>query len=228
MVEVYVPAGEFKMGTNDLDPQERPIHNVYLDAYWIDQTEVTNGKYAKCVGAGVCGRPANENSYTRFPYFSDPMYADYPVIRVDWKQARDYCDWADGRLPTEAEWEKAARGTSERIFPWGPANPSDKLVNYNKSFGDTTVVSKFPDGASPYGALDMAGNVWEWVNDWYDPEYYSNSPTGNPQGPPSAAKRVLRGGAWNAEGALYIKTAYRHATEDYSNTISIGFRCVRP
>ncbi len=219
MVEVFVPAGEFLMGSTSSDgdayDDEKPQHTVYLDAYWIDQTEVTQGMYAKCVAAGQC---------------SSPLYSSggdtYPVIGVDWNDAQAYCDWAAARLPTEAEWEKAARGTAGRIYPWGTAAPNANLLNFNVNVGETTEVGKYPNGASPYGALDMAGNVWEWVADWYDATYYQNSPTTNPTGPDSGDYRVLRGGSWSYVAASG-RAAYRLWIPPVNRNDDFGFRCLR-
>jgi formylglycine-generating enzyme required for sulfatase activity len=163
MTLLYVPAGEFTMGSETSD-NEKPIHTVNLDAFWIDKTEVTNAMYATCVDAGVCNPPSNTISYTRKSYYGDSEFAEYPVIYVDWNMAKTYCGWAGRRLPTEAEWEKAGRGTGGNIYPWGNDAPNNSLLNYNSEVGDTTEVGAYPDGASVYSALDMAGNVWEWVS----------------------------------------------------------------
>ena len=165
---LYVPAGEFLMGAASSDAQaaenEKPQHIVYLDAFWIDQTEVTNAMYIKCYQAGACQAPSMGHSSSRLNgYYSNSQFANDPVTYVFIEEAKDYCEWAGRRLPTEAEWEKAARGTDGRMYPWGNDAPDRTRLNYNQEVGDTTQVGAYPTGASPYGALDMAGNVQEWV-----------------------------------------------------------------
>jgi formylglycine-generating enzyme required for sulfatase activity/tRNA A-37 threonylcarbamoyl transferase component Bud32 len=224
MVLVWVPEGEFSMGSDIGGTGDKPAHIVYLDGYWMDRTEVTNGMYALCVVAGVCNQPGSTSSYTRTSYYGDSQYKDYPVIYVDWNQATAYCEWAGRRLPSEAQWEKAARGTDGRTYPWGNTAPDANLANYNENKGDTTAVGSYPSGASPYGIMDMAGNVWEWVADWYAETYYSSSTATNPQGPASGSNRALRGGSWynNVTNAC---CSYRHRGTPGNSTTSIGFRC---
>ena len=219
---VYVPAGEFSMGSNDGYDDEQPVHTVYLDAYWIDQTEVTNALYERCVEDGVCNTPGEHGSDTRASYYGNPTYADYPVIYVNWYQAEEYCQWAGRELPTEAQWEKAARGTDGRTYPWGNATPTSDLVNFNSNIGDTTEVGSYPDGASPYGALDMAGNVWEWVADWQGD--YPSGMVSNPMGPASGEYRVLRGGSWDNNEGL-IRSADRDGDYPSCANRNNGFRC---
>jgi formylglycine-generating enzyme required for sulfatase activity len=221
---LYVLAGEFAMGSEGGDDNEKPVHRVFLDAFWIDQTEVTNGMYALCVQNQKCRTPDSKESLTRHNYYDEPKYINYPVIYVDWNMAKTYCEWAGRRLPTEAEWEKAARGTDAFVYPWGNAMPNHTLLNYKDAIGDTTEVGIYPDGASPYGALDMAGNVWEWVNDWFAPDYYQNSPASNPPGPSSGQTHVLRGGAWNLDD-IPVRSTYR-GTHPSRPNLGIGFRCV--
>ena len=238
--EILIPAGSFQMGcdSNNLaengcnvyawQPHEQPLHAVYLDAYYIDQYEVTNARYKACVDAGGCTVPGSFASQTRDSYYNNPAYTDYPVLEVDWFQANTFCAWEGKRLPTEAEWEKASRGNSgTHLYPWGNNAPDLTLLNYNSNRGDTTQVGAYPNGASPYGVMDMAGNAWEWVNDWYAESYYSISPANNPIGPATGTVRVLRGGAWNGTDND-VRTASRYNygyPELRSNTI--GIRCAR-
>jgi formylglycine-generating enzyme required for sulfatase activity len=244
MILVFVPAGQFTMGsaTDDDGVFETPAHVVNVDAFWIDQTEVTNGEYAACVKAGACDPPYSTASFSRPSYYDNPDFASYPVIQVDWNSAAAYCQWAGRRLPTEAEWEKAARGTDGRIYPWGDSwdvataprlnfsDASDPLsaahADVNDGYGDTSPVGSYPNGASPYGALDMAGNVWEWVNDFYGANYYSQSPADNPQGPNGGPGRVIRGGSLDGD-MTRVRTAKRVWLPPASTGDDIGFRCAR-
>jgi formylglycine-generating enzyme required for sulfatase activity len=225
---VFVPAGDFLMGSGDADKNaragEKPQHTVYLDAFWIDKFEVTNALYKKCVDAGKCAKPKEIGSYTRNSYYGNPQFDNHPVIYVSWDNATQYCAWAGKRLPTEAQWEKAARGTDGRIYPWGNVFDKNKLNSSDGGNRDTIAVGNFSSGVSPYGAMDMAGNVWEWVADWYDEKYYANSPRNNPKGPSSGQYRVFRGGSYN-NGANDARAVYRNSYNArwYSN---MGFRCV--
>jgi eukaryotic-like serine/threonine-protein kinase len=213
---VYVPAGEFTMGSDDGGFDERPAHTVYLDAFWIMKTEVTNAQYKQCVDADACEQPLNDQWHIT-------TNVRHPVTHIHWQQAADFAAWVGGRLPTEAEWEKAARGTDGRIYPWGNDEPTDQLLNYFSRVGNTTPVGSYPNGASPYGALDMAGNVWEWVADWYDDGYFANSPAHNPLGPVLGRARVTRGGAWHTT-AFYARATLRARTSPTFRSGNLGFR----
>ena len=173
-------------------PNEIPDHDVTLDAFWMDQLEVTNAMYALCVNAGGCTPPQDFKSQRRPYYFNNPEFKDYPVIYVTWGQAKTYCEWAGRRLPTEAEWERAGRGDDFRTFPWGEDKADGLLANFNMLVGDTSRVGTYPAGASPFGVLDMAGNVAEWVNDFYSGNY-ANAETLNPTGPLDSSSLEPRG-----------------------------------
>jgi len=226
MTLVYIPAGELTMGSDQGAGDELPVHAVYLDAFWIDRTEATNAMYDKCLKAGQCNAHDSNHSSTRNPYYGNIVYDDYPVIFVTWEDASAYCAWAGRRLPTEAEWEKAARGTDGREYPWGNDGPDKIWLNYNNAVGDTSKVGDYPNAASPYGALDMAGNVWEWVQDWYGETYYASSPASNPSGPDSGQYRVQRGGSWVIDDH-YIRSAARYWAVPLSAYNYVGFRCAR-
>lgn len=260
MSMVFVPAGAFEMGSEFGLSDEKPRHTVMLDSYWLDKTEVTNAMYNQCVQAGNCQRPNLLGSYedqeASLGYFDDPESQDHPVAFVSWVDAKNYCTWADRRLPTEAEWEKAAIwdpiANKQRIYPWGNefncamGNYDDETVldasimpatspNCD-GFARSSPVGSFPQGASPYGALDMGGNVWEWVNDAFIetdpftdyPNYYAISPIYNPPGvdPAISEYRVMRGGSWNFTFG-FGRGAYRlwYGLDDTYD--GVGFRCAR-
>ena len=225
---VYIPAGDFLLGTNTGQPDEKPEHIVYLDAFWMDKTEVTNSMYSRCVKAGACNAPMKSNSITRDHYFGNPEYDDYPVINITWQQAKKYCEWAGRRLPTEAEWEKAARGETANKYPWGDSPPDASRLNFAGNVGDTTTVEGFPAGSSPYGVSDMAGNVFEWVADCYGSGYYQSSPRQNPTGPPACehGHRVIRGGtSWELPPHDWSGATDRMNNLEDAYSASIGFRC---
>ncbi len=226
MPQVYIPAGTLRMGGLDVRraPKEIPEHDVSLDAFWMDQLEVTNAMYGLCVTAGECTPPQNFKSQRRPSYFDNPEFKDYPVIYVTWGQASTYCAWAGRRLPTEAEWERAGRGDDFRTFPWGEDKADGRLANFNMLAGDTSRVGSFPAGASPYGVLDMAGNVAEWVNDYYSHDY-ANAATSNPTGPATSASlhRVVRGGSLG-DAEINIRVSKRSSVLGSNLSIAPGSR----
>jgi formylglycine-generating enzyme required for sulfatase activity len=234
---IRVPAGEFLMGCDPWDSRspcldgESPSHIVYLDDFSIDLTEVTNTQYAQCVMLEACRPPEFDESGFHLFRYENPEYADYPITNINWYDARDYCAWVGKRLPREAEWEKAARGwEDERFYPWGDKAPDCSLLNFAGLNGDcpdaTTPVGDYPRGASPYGALDMAGNVREWVADWYDANFYLNSPAENPHGPESGWEKVLRGGSYSGDW-IDVRVNRRSHNPPTFRGFDIGFRCAR-
>lgn len=258
MLMVYVPEGTFAMGSDEDAEAENPTQTVTLDAFWIDQTEVTNAMFqvfmqtqdyqtdAEKIGKSYVLDLTSKSWWQmdganwQHPQGQSSSLAglsEYPVVQVSWNDASAYCAWAGGRLPSEAEWEKAARGTDGRIYPWGDTTPNGIMLNFadanldvswaNNSTVDgyqgIAPVGSYLDGASPYGTLDMAGNVWEWVNDWYD--VY-------PDGDKAASSdfgriyRVLRGGSWDYEDT-YSRSTFRLRGTPYDSGGNIGFRCAR-
>ncbi len=223
MTLIHIPAGRFTMGDDNV-AGAGPVHEVYVSAFRMDEHEVTNAQYQLCVNDGACQSPSTVKSSTRSSYYNNSTYSNYPVIDVSWNDANAYCKWAGRRLPTEAEWEKAARGTNALTYPWGDAAPSDGRLNFNNKGGDTVKVAIKLSGVSPYGLFDMAGNVAEWVSDRYSETYYSVSPSIDPQGPESGDMRVLRGGSWKSDAAA-VSTFTRVALPPGGRSDSIGFRC---
>jgi serine/threonine-protein kinase len=246
MEQVYVPAGEFIMGSDDIEGKvvieggraypEIPVHTVDLDAYWIDQHEVTNAQYSLCVEAGVCDPPYLNSSETRKDYYNNPEFANYPVIWVQWPMARTYCEWAGRRLPTEAEWEKAARGTDGRKYPWGNDPVSGERANFcdtncprtianhlfDDGYADTAPVGSYPAGASPYGAVDMAGNVWEWTSTLIQP--YPYDAADGREDMEKYGERVWRGGPWS-NGYWWMRSAVRYRSIPFYWYVNLGIRC---
>ena len=266
MVLILVPADEFIMGGEFDNPSSFPVHTVYLDAFWIDQTEVTNEKFAKFVestgyltdaekaGSSNDFRTANQTvvwerikgltwNHPDGENSSISGIQEHPVVHVSWNDASAYCSWAERRLPTEAEWEKAASWNhvsgEKYTYPWGNdfdqslANFCDVNCTYDfatkyldDGYAETSPVGNFRDGASPYGVFDMSGNVLEWVADWYAENYYEHSPSSNPLGPDSGQERVARGGAW-ATNHYYLTTARRDSGNPSFQHRALGFRCAR-
>jgi serine/threonine-protein kinase len=233
MKMVYVPSGTFQMGSTDGGDDEQPVYVVTLDGFWIDETEVTNAHYTQCAGAGECESSGLVDDST---FNGD----GYPVVGVSWNDADTYCSWAGGQLPTEAQWEYAARGPEGLEYPWGEdfdgekANYCDENCEFDwkdnehdDGHGETAPVGSYPEGESWVGALDMAGNVWEWVNDWYDSAYYANSPAENPAGPMRGDLRVLRGGSWS-DSSFALRGADRLSIDPVRWDDNLGFRCVLP
>jgi formylglycine-generating enzyme required for sulfatase activity len=212
---LYVPAGKFIMGIDEGFENESPEHSVYVDDFWIYKSEVSNKQFRKCIDADICA--GNPEDYPR---------DNFPAVNINWYQAQAYCQWTGGRLPTEAEWEKAARGTDGQTYPWGESSTNCDLANYSACVGSSMPLGSYPDGVSPYGALDMVGNVWEWVADWYEADYYNQeNNTINPQGPEESGKKVLRGGSWGSSIWTTRATSRNWFHPDFSS-IAIGFRCV--
>jgi formylglycine-generating enzyme required for sulfatase activity len=222
---VLIPAGEFTMGSQDGDADERPAHKVQVNAFSMDVYEVTVRQYAEFLRAEGFHSPLDWKT------MNQPTHQKYPVANVDWADAAAYCKWAGKRLPTEAEWEKAARGTDGRLYPWGNDPPTPLHANYGKTgshnYEALAPVGTFENGKSPYGIYDMAGNVWEWVSDWYDTDYYKNSPQQNPEGPPTGGFKVIRGGAWNTS-ARNLRSSDRYwDPPSFRSLYFPGFRCVK-
>jgi sulfatase modifying factor 1 len=217
---VLVPAGRVRMGSNDPTREdENPEHLVQISAFYIDKTEVTNLQYKEFIA--VTGH--REPSHWRYRTFPDARMADHPVVNVSWEDAAAYAAWVGKRLPTEAEWERAALGDGRNDYPWGRScNP--ECANFDNADGKTTPVERFPRGVSPMGVWDMCGNVSEWVNDWYDNKYYGDSPDTDPPGPTGGHQRVHRGGGYH-ENRNGIRGKARHFAMASASQEYIGFRC---
>lgn len=260
MVMVYVPGGTFQMGSDesdsDADNSEFPQHAVTLDSFWIDRTEVSVAQFRQCVTetgyetdaerkgwayawtgtewAEVDGadwqHPQGPNSHAQ---------EDHPVVQASWNDAAAYCEWAKAQLPTEAQWEYAARGPEGYIYPWGDTfdgtrlnfcdancpRESWRVADYDDGYGLTAPVGSYPGGASWCGARDMTGNVWEWVADWHDSGYFGNSPSQNPTGPEIGAYRMVRGGGWSNDHRD-VRAAERSIATPDIRSGDLGFRCV--
>lgn len=221
---VLIPAGSFNMGSTTGQANEAPVHAVTLDAFYLDKFEVSNAQYRACVNSGGCTPGNRADSFTYTGYRDDPTYDNYPVMGVTWDQAEAYCRWAGQRLPTEAEWEYAARGSKNLTWPWG--NSFDPQLSA-ASAGDTQPVDSYPGGVGPFGVYNMAGNVGEWVADVYDETFYANSPADNPLSTGNGAGRIFRGGSFgNPDGAFYT-TSRRYGNARTFHDVDIGFRCAK-
>jgi serine/threonine protein kinase len=229
-VMVYVPGGTFQMGSTDGDPDERPVHSVTLNSFWIDKYEITNLRFNGCVKDGACGVPGCWDN-------SDVSVPGQPVMCVNWHNAKAYCEWAGARLPTEAEWEYAARGPQGNRYPWGDTFDGERLnfcdasctqdwkdTRWDDGYALTALAGSFEAGASWCKALDMAGNLFEWVNDWYQADYYAVSPASNPPGPGVGDTKVTRGGAWYG-GPNFMRSADRLSLTPGNTYYDGGFRC---
>jgi formylglycine-generating enzyme required for sulfatase activity len=232
MEMVYVPGGSFVLSEQGKSGQG--AHQVTLDSYWIDQIEITNLQYARCVEAGVCRAPTTCSWGD--PTYEDDSYQDHPVVCVTWRMASTYCEWAGGRLPTEAEWDFAARGPERSRYPWGDrfdetrsnfcdascSHTDARYPDYDDGYVQTSPAGSYPDGASWCGAMDMSGNVWEWVFDRYAP--YETVDQDNPQGPTTGSERLIRGGSWY-DTPDFNRADHRHPYDPQASIHLIGFRC---
>ena len=216
---VYVPGGDFIMGANDGD---NPQHTVTVSPFWIYRSEVNNAQYAACIAAGECSPLQDQEAASKL---ADPTLRERPVVGVMWEQADAYCKWAQGELPTEAQWEKTARGPQGNIYPWGEGEPSCDLINFNSCLGDTSNIRQYPSGKSYYEVLDLAGNVFEWVRDWYDLNYYPTAPLIDPQGPPNGLERSVRGGSFQSSRDDVL-SANRFSLDPIKVRPDLGFRCI--
>lgn len=227
---ILIPPGLYAIGSN-VNSDEQPIHTVSLDNYYIDQYEVTNLLYASCVEAGICKKPIFLSSHNRNDYYQNQHYSYYPVINITWEMARTFCEnWRSGQLPTESEWEIAARGENDFIYPWGN-DINCEFANFNNEgnycIGDTTPIGNYNNGKSSFSTYDMAGNVSEWVMDWYDSNYYSSTAPSeiNPQGPSLGKYKVIRGG-FLKDSAYALRMSNRNWLDPNDFNDYLGFRCV--
>jgi sulfatase modifying factor 1 len=232
---VLIPPGSFLMGSSDGEPNEKPVHTVYLPGFYMDKNEVTTALYVRFLEATGRDKPFKWNEVDL------RKDGDRPVVGVSWYDAQAYCQWVEERLPTEAEWEKAARGTNALTYPWGNEDPSEARGNFDRGFhwqgyATLAVVGSFELGKSPYGINDLAGNVSEWTADWYDPQYYETSPARNPTGPALTEqskpfsldipqRKVVRGGSWTS-GPQGMRSSIRGESAPTNRHSDVGFRCV--
>ena len=218
---VLVPAGEFPMGSEQGDDDEQPVHRVYLESFYLDTFEVTNGRFAKFVAA-IQSEPPWGFADQEMPV----VHAEQPVRWVNWLEATGYCLWAGKRLPTEAEWEKAARGMDGRLYPWGNEPPTPAQAVFGLKEGAETVapIGNRDQGSSPYGVHDLAGNLYEWVADWYDEAFYTMQPTINPRGPTEGTTKGQRGGSY-INGPYRLRAAFRTKGDPTEHDPHVGFRC---
>lgn len=234
---ITIPSASFQMGCDpNTDyicayvPEEKQ-HLVAIDSFKIDKHEVTTAQYTQCVTAGVCSDPIIGG----LMHYGNPEAKNFPINGVNWYQAKKYCQWQGARLPTSAEWELAARGTDNRTYPWGNSEPNCKVAVMDREnagylgcgTGDTLDVGSKPQGASPYGVMDMAGNVWEWTSDWYDTEYYYSSPKNNPKGPKHGELKITRGGDFMSRQGYELRTTGRFPYYPSNPSPAIGFRCAK-
>jgi len=237
---VLVPAGDFLMGSDSWSGSEKPVHTVYLDSFYIDQFEVSNTIFAEFLNEvgnqieGVAGKAhwVEENDpdlrihRVDGVWQADPGWTNHPMNEVTWFGARAFCEWRNSRLPSEAEWEKAARGTDGRTYPWGEEEPTCEMANFAGCFYTSVPVDSYPEWVSPYGAYNMAGNVHEWTNDWYGEDYYASSPYENPSGPENGDYKVFRGASW-FNGNFQTRTTYRYPKLPVLTYMANGFRCAK-
>ncbi|MBM4127655.1 MAG: formylglycine-generating enzyme family protein [Nitrospira sp.] len=223
MPMVLVPAGTFARGSS-LGEDEKPVRQIYLNAFYMDKFEVTVGQYAKYLDATEMEEPPDWST------MNQSRHQRRPVVNVSWEDAVNYCKWAGKRLPTEAEWEKAARGTDGRIYPWGNEAPTRLHANYGRKDWDDHLalspVGSFEAGKSPYGIYDMAGNAWEWVFDWYGLDSYKQGPDKNPIGPAKGEEKVVRGGSW-LYVSDFLRSAHRFNAQPMNRHFGYGFRCAK-